>query len=209
MTGAPVRRQILDVDRRRDRQAARRTLGLPDDRFVIAVMGGSQGSGVLNEAIWRFVAAHRADTGLAVRHAVGDRFLANAPAPLHGTDEIFYIPVGYEPNMSTIYAACDVLVGRGGASTAHEVAATGTPAVLVPWADSAENHQTLNVTWLSDEGAAIHLPESQLGQLDEVLERLRRDPDERRVLERRAFEMGEVHRTGGLARLIESVAAAS
>ena len=209
VTGAPVRRQILDVDRRRDRQAARRTLGLPDDRFVVAVMGGSQGSGLLNEAIWQFVAAHRADTGLAVRHAVGERFLANAPAPLHGADEIFYIPVGYEPNMATIYAACDVLVGRGGASTAHEVAATGTPAVLVPWADSAENHQTLNVTWLSDEGAAIHLPESQLGQLGDVLERLRRDPDERRVLERRAFEMGEVHRTGALARLIESVAAAS
>lgn len=208
LTGAPVRRQILEVDRGRDRQDARRLLGLPEDRFVVAVMGGSQGSGVLNEAIWRVVDARRDDGGLAIRHAVGDRFLANAPAPLTNDGAVFYVPVGYEPNMPAIYAACDVLVGRGGASTAHEVAATGTPAVLVPWADSAEDHQTLNVTWLSDEGAAIHLPEAQLVELDDVLDRLRRHPDQRQALGTRAHEMGEVHRGGALARLVESVAAA-
>ena len=50
--------------------------------------------------------------------------------------------------MASVYAACDLLVGRGGASTVHEVAVTGTPAVLVPWAASADDHQTDNVEWL-------------------------------------------------------------
>lgn len=209
LTGAPIRRQVLDVDRHRDRDDARRLLGLPQDRFVVAVMGGSQGSGVLNEAIWRVLDANRDDVGLAIRHAIGERFLANAPAPLNGDNEVFYLPVSYESNMPAVYAACDVLVGRGGASTAHEVAATGAPAVLVPWAGSAEDHQTLNVTWLSDEGAAIHLPETELDRLDDVLDRLRRHPDERHALESNARRMGEVHRSGALARLIESVAARS
>jgi UDP-N-acetylglucosamine--N-acetylmuramyl-(pentapeptide) pyrophosphoryl-undecaprenol N-acetylglucosamine transferase len=209
LTGAPVRRQILEVDRLLGRQAGRRQLGLPDDRFVVAVMGGSQGSGVLNEAIWRIVDARCDDAGLAIRHVVGERFLANAPVPLTGDGGVFYVPVGYESNMPAVYAACDLLVGRGGASTAHEVAATGTPAVLVPWAGSAEDHQTLNVTWLSDEGAAVHLPEARLAELDDVLDQLRRHPDRREALARRAHEMGEVHRGGALAQLVESVAATS
>jgi UDP-N-acetylglucosamine--N-acetylmuramyl-(pentapeptide) pyrophosphoryl-undecaprenol N-acetylglucosamine transferase len=208
LTGAPVRRAILDVDRRRDRGPARRELGLPEDRFVIAVMGGSQGSKVLNEAIWRFVADRTSDTGLAIRHAVGDRFLANAPAPLTSDDGVVYHPIGYESSMPTVYAACDLFVGRGGASTAHEIAATGTPAVLIPWAGSAEDHQTLNVTWLSDQGAAVHLPESEIGELAAVLDRLRADADERTALATRAREMGTVHRSGALAQLVESVAAA-
>lgn len=205
VTGAPVRRQVLDVDRARDRRSARRELGLPEDRFVVAVMGGSQGSGVLNEAVWDFVATHRDDRRWAIRHAVGERFLAGAPASSNGDDGLCYLPVGYETNMPAVYAACDVLVGRGGASTAHEVAATGTPAVLVPWAEAAEDHQTLNVTWLSDQGAAIHLPEHQIAELGAVLERLRGHPDERRALAQAAFEMGAVHRGGALARLIDSV----
>ena len=205
LTGAPVRRQVLDIDRLRDRLSARQELGLPEDRFVVAVMGGSQGSGVLNEAIWQFVASHRDDSRWAIRHAVGERFVAGAPESADRDDALFYSPVGYETNMPAVYAACDVLVGRGGASTAHEVAATGTPAVLVPWAAAAEDHQTSNVTWLSDQGAAIHLPEHQIGLLGVVLERLRADPEQRHALGRAAYEIGAVHRSGALARLIESV----
>jgi UDP-N-acetylglucosamine--N-acetylmuramyl-(pentapeptide) pyrophosphoryl-undecaprenol N-acetylglucosamine transferase len=85
---------------------------------------------------------------------------------------------------------------------------TGIPAVLVPWAASAEDHQTLNVTWLSDRGGAVHLPESDLAHLAEVVQQLRNDPDERLLLGQRAREAGAVHRRGALAELIESVAGA-
>ena len=58
-----------------------------------------------------------------------------------------------------MYAACDLLIGRGGASTVHEVAVTGAPAILVPWAGAADDHQTDNVEWLSEVGAAVLMPE--------------------------------------------------
>ena len=126
--------------------------------------------------------------------------------PADGSDGIVYQPVGYEPDMPLVYAAADVLVGRGGASTVHEVAVTGIPAVLVPWADSAEDHQTLNVRWLSDAGAAIHLPEDRIERLDAVLHELQVDHERRNSLSSRALELGETHRRGALAELIERVA---
>lgn len=48
MTGAPVRQAVLDVEPgRRFAPMSRRQLGVPDDRFLVAVMGGCTGSGRL------------------------------------------------------------------------------------------------------------------------------------------------------------------
>lgn len=208
LTGAPVRQSVLRIDRDADRAAARRQLGLPDDRFVVAVTGGSQGSGAVNEAVARFVAAHRADSGLAVRHVVGERFLPSAGDGHDGSDGVLHQIIGYETEMPAVYAAADVLVGRGGASTVHEVAVTGIPAVLVPWAAAAEDHQTANVRWLSDRGAAVLLAESELDRLGTVLDGLRSDAGARADLAGAAASLGEVHRRGALAELVESVALA-
>lgn len=209
LTGAPVRRAVLDVDRGRDRAAARDDLGLPADRFVVAVMGGSQGSGLLNDAVGRLLDRYSDDGGLAVRHVVGERFVAAAPPARDGADGgIVYQPVGYEDRMPAVYAAADLLVGRGGASTVHEVAAVGIPAVLVPWAGSAEDHQTLNVRWLADAGAAVFLAEADIDRLPDEIDRLRHDPHELERLAEAAAARGDLHRRGSLAELVESVAIA-
>jgi UDP-N-acetylglucosamine--N-acetylmuramyl-(pentapeptide) pyrophosphoryl-undecaprenol N-acetylglucosamine transferase len=208
-TGAPVRQAVLDVDRARDRERAREALGLPSDRFVVAVMGGSQGSGVLNGVVADLVDAHAGDAGLAIRHAVGVRFVDRARPARDGADGgLVYQPIGYETSMPLVYAAADLLVGRGGASTVHEVAVTGIPAVLVPWAGAAEDHQTSNVRWLSDDGAALFVAERDVARLPEVIDRLRRSPDELAALSAAASSKGRIHRSGALAQLVESVAIA-
>jgi UDP-N-acetylglucosamine--N-acetylmuramyl-(pentapeptide) pyrophosphoryl-undecaprenol N-acetylglucosamine transferase len=206
-TGAPVRQAILNVDRRRDRAVARHELDLPPDRFVVAVMGGSQGSGVLNNAVAAVLDERADDASIAIRHVVGERFLDHARPATASRRGIVYQPIGYEANMPLVYAAADVLVGRGGASTVHEVAVTGIPAVLVPWAASAEDHQTHNVRWLSDAGAAIHLPEGSIDRLPEILRDLQTDHPRRAQLSARALALGETHRRGAIAELIEAVAA--
>jgi UDP-N-acetylglucosamine--N-acetylmuramyl-(pentapeptide) pyrophosphoryl-undecaprenol N-acetylglucosamine transferase len=133
--------------------------------------------------------------------------VADAAAGRDGSGGILYQVVGYESQMAQVYAAADVFVGRGGASTVAEIAATGTPAVLVPWPGAAEDHQSANVRWLSDRGAAVYLPESRIGDLGAELDRLRADPAGRRSVGRAAAELGAVHRSGALAALIERVAA--
>jgi UDP-N-acetylglucosamine--N-acetylmuramyl-(pentapeptide) pyrophosphoryl-undecaprenol N-acetylglucosamine transferase len=110
--------------------------------------------------------------------------------------------------MPLVYAAADLFVGRGGASTVHEVAATGVPAILVPWSGAAEDHQTANVAWLADGGGAVLLPERRIDELAATVERLRSDSVAREALGDQARAMGEVHRRGALAALVEAVALA-
>jgi UDP-N-acetylglucosamine--N-acetylmuramyl-(pentapeptide) pyrophosphoryl-undecaprenol N-acetylglucosamine transferase len=214
VTGAPVRQAILTLDRTRDRTSARRRLGVPEDRFLVAVMGGSLGSGVLNAAIARYASAHRNDDGLAIRQVAGERFVDEiAIVASSGSNGLLHQLVGYEDDMSSVYAAADVLVGRGGASTVHEVAATGIPAILIPWSGAADDHQTENVRWLSDAEGAVLMTETVLAadpsHLGDAIERLRDDAETRGRLSEAASRRGEVHRSGALASLVERVALAS
>jgi UDP-N-acetylglucosamine--N-acetylmuramyl-(pentapeptide) pyrophosphoryl-undecaprenol N-acetylglucosamine transferase len=212
VTGAPVRQAIFDVDRAAGRAAARERLGVGPDRFLVAVMGGSQGSGVLNGVIAQYLADHADDNGLAVRQAAGDRFIDGIDQVGSGDANglgVQHQLIGYEEDMPSVYEAADLLIGRGGASTVHEVAVTGTPAILVPWANAAEDHQTDNVGWLTDSGAAVLLPESDLGHLGAEIERLRSDDAALKQLSEAASARGDVHRSGALAVLIERVALTS
>jgi UDP-N-acetylglucosamine--N-acetylmuramyl-(pentapeptide) pyrophosphoryl-undecaprenol N-acetylglucosamine transferase len=205
VTGAPVRRSIRDVDRNVGRVPARAALGLPDDRFLLAVTGGSQGSGALNDAVVAYAAEHAGDATLAIYHVAGERFAADV-ATNDGPAGLIHRVVGFESRVELLYAAADLLVGRGGASTVAEVAVTGTPAILVPWAAAAEDHQTANVRWLADQGAAVHLGEAHLDGLGLAIEGLRRNPARLAGLGRNALAAGAVHRGGALGALIERVA---
>ena len=214
VTGAPIRQEILDVDRVAGRAAAREALGVDDDRFLVAVMGGSLGSGVLNSAIATFVRDRADDDGLAVRQVAGERFVDTIESAGDGSSGIVHHVVGYETDMASVYAGADLLVGRGGASTVHEVAVTGIPAVLVPWAGAADDHQTDNVEWLSEVGAAVLVGEHEIeatggARLADEIDRLRADDDARSSLSQAARARGEVHRSGALADLVERVALVS
>lgn len=208
-TGAPVRRDLILLDRAGQRTRARASLGIPEDRFTVAVFGGSLGSKVLNEAVAGMVEA-LADRGdIAVRHVVGDRFLADAAAERSGEAGIMYGVIGYEDRMVDVYAAADLMVTRAGASTIAELSTAGMPAVIVPWAASADDHQTDNASILGDLRAAIVLTEADLdpARLAAIVSELAADPESLQAMAAAAFDAGAVHRSGRLAELIERTAA--
>ncbi|NDZ91441.1 UDP-N-acetylglucosamine--N-acetylmuramyl-(pentapeptide) pyrophosphoryl-undecaprenol N-acetylglucosamine transferase, partial [Streptomyces sp. SID10115] len=59
------------------------------------------------------------------------------------------------------YAAADLVVCRAGSATVAELAATGVPAVLVPYPHAPGDHQTHNARVLSDAGAGLLLPDAE------------------------------------------------
>lgn len=207
-TGAPVRRSIRQLDRAAERVAARRRWNVPEKAFLIGVIGGSLGSGVLNEAIRSYARNHRTDRDLAIRHVVGQRFYDElADNSLTEPNGLDYRVVAYEDDMVTMYSAIDLLVGRGGAGTVAEIATVGVPSILVPWSGAADDHQTENVKWLSDEGAALLLDESDVaGGLELLIDAVRHDRPRLESLADAAYAMGERHRSHRIADLIDSVA---
>ena len=59
-------------------------------------------------------------------------------------------------------AACQLVVSRAGASSIADITVIGRPAILIPYAAAAGDHQTADSRALADSGAAVVLPESVL-----------------------------------------------
>ncbi len=209
VTGAPVRREIVDIDRDRDRDQARAELGLPLDRFVVAVCCGSLGAQAVNDAVVEAVGRLHDRTDLAFYHVVGDRNLAQAAPDRDGEHGILYRVIGYEHRMAKLYCATDLMITRGGAGTIAELATAGVPAIMVPWPGAAENHQVLNARMLSDVGAGVLLEQAALNttRLIDEIERLRSAPLALAAIAASAYAAGAIHRSGKLVALIERVAA--
>lgn len=206
LVGAPVRAHLRRLDVAAERADARRRLGMADDETVIAIVGGSLGSGVLNAAVPSLIAACSGTPRLRVHHVCGERNLSD-PQP-EVPAGVAYVRTGYEPDMSGLYSACDLLVARAGASTVAEIATVGVASVLVPWSGAAENHQELNAHWLSDEGAAVTVSERGCadGELARTVVLLLADPAARSGLVVNARRMGELNRGNALVELIENAA---
>jgi len=149
--GLPLRRAVADLDRERERPAARQAFGLRPDLRTLLVSGGSQGAQRINEA----VAAAR-DTllgaGIQVLHVLGPKHAGTtrpADDPVTGAA---YRPVAYVERMEQAYAAADVMLGRCGASTVLETAAVGLPAVFVPY-PHGNGEQRRNAALVLEAGA--------------------------------------------------------
>lgn len=213
-TGAPVRAEIRRLDRRAARDEARHRLDLPLDRFVVVVVGGSLGSGALNDAVEEVVRQCRDDSNLAVFHVAGDRFVESVRERMErimtGDARVMYRVVGYHSAMADLYAAADLLVGRGGAGTVAEIATTGVPSVLVPWSGAADDHQSENVRWLTDVGGAVALTDDTVAdRLVSVVDELRADPRSLADIGEKAFALGAANRRAAVADLVVQTAGGS
>ena len=168
-TGTPVRASFLEP---LDPAQARATLGLDPARTTVVVFGGSQGARSLNSAC---VALGRdLPPGRQMLVVAGARDFAAVGAALDGAPRVRV--VRYLDDPRTAYAAADLVVARAGASTLAELAATGTPALLVPYPHATGDHQTRNAEVFARGGAARVLadreltPERLRAELDAALE---------------------------------------
>jgi undecaprenyldiphospho-muramoylpentapeptide beta-N-acetylglucosaminyltransferase len=207
LTGAPVRQALVRLDRHAERSSAREQLGVPADRFLVAVVCGSLGAATVNRVVTQAMERLEDRSDLAVFHAVGDRFLSTAAPSRDGGAGILYTVVGFESRMTAVYAAADLMVTRAGAGTLAELATVGVPAIVVPWPDAAENHQLDNGREFARLGAAVLIEEHEftVDRLVAEIESLRADTARLGRIGAAARSAGETHRSDRLVRLIERV----
>ena len=57
--------------------------------------------------------------------------------------------------MPTVMTAADVVISRAGSATCNEIAASGTPCILIPSPNVTNNHQEKNARVLEGAGGAV------------------------------------------------------
>jgi UDP-N-acetylglucosamine--N-acetylmuramyl-(pentapeptide) pyrophosphoryl-undecaprenol N-acetylglucosamine transferase len=154
-TGTPVRATFA---RPLEAHAARAALGLDPALTTIVVFGGSQGARSLNEAFIAYAAA--LPDAVQLLMVAGARDHAAVAGRLAGVPRV--VVARYLDDPRAAYAAADLIVARAGASTLAELAATGTPALLVPYPHATADHQTRNAEVFVRAGAARMLADGDL-----------------------------------------------
>ncbi len=152
----PVRQEFLYLTK----EQARKDLGLGEEAVVVSAFG-SQGAKVMNEAVADMMVLEKEDHfPFHHIHATGSFGKEWMPQRVKdGGVDYETVPAldirEYIYNMPTVMAAADVVIGRAGSATCNEIAASGTPCILIPSPNVTANHQEKNARVLESVGGAV------------------------------------------------------
>ncbi len=146
-TGNPVRATIESLPEPQARYAQR------SGPLHLLVLGGSLGAKALNETLPQALALLPAEKRPVIWHQCGEKHAESTRA--------LYAQLGLEvkltpfiKDMAEAYAWADYAVSRAGALTVTEFIAAGLPALMIPFPQAVDDHQTKNATALVKAGAA-------------------------------------------------------
>jgi UDP-N-acetylglucosamine--N-acetylmuramyl-(pentapeptide) pyrophosphoryl-undecaprenol N-acetylglucosamine transferase len=164
VTGNPIRAGF------RPRIAESEQLSNPTSTHRLLVLGGSGGAHSLNSAVPR--ALYKLRDLLAdwqIVHQTGPRE-AESTQELYRKLMLDALVVPFVQNLPAVLRHTDLAVCRAGGTTLAELAATGVPAVLVPYPHAADNHQRANAEVFVAAGGARMIDERTLTvRLDNAL----------------------------------------
>jgi UDP-N-acetylglucosamine--N-acetylmuramyl-(pentapeptide) pyrophosphoryl-undecaprenol N-acetylglucosamine transferase len=158
------------------------------DHPHLLVFGGSQGARLFNTHLPAILPAlFEAVPGLTVLHQSGARHIepTQAAYAASGADPSRWQVLPFLDDMPARFAQANLVMARSGASTVAELAAAAKPALLVPFAAAADNHQLRNAEEMVKAGAALLLDEHDLdvpGKLLAALTGLLKSPERLAVM---------------------------
>lgn len=148
ITGIPVREEFFEI-----RSQPRR-----EGPLSVLVFGGSQGSQALNQLLLRAL-PHLSGVPLSIVHQTGATHL-EAIREQYRKLGVEAEVLEFIEDMPRRFEECDLVIARSGASSIAEIAASGRPAVLIPFPGAADDHQRKNAEALEKRGAAVVLSEA-------------------------------------------------
>ena len=154
-TGNPVRTDIANIPEPSQRYMR------GEQTLSVLVVGGSLGAQVLNDAVPKALSMIDPATRPRVTHQAGVRHIDELRAAYAAAGVSAEI-CAFIDDMAAAYQHCDLLICRAGALTVAEICAAGIASILVPFPHAVDDHQTHNARFLSDAGAAVLLPQSEL-----------------------------------------------
>lgn len=207
VVGMPVRREFLYTTK----EQARRELGLTGHVVVSAF--GSQGAKVMNETMADMMMLEQKDgfpfhhihaTGSFGKEWMPKRVQANG-VDYENIDALDIREYIY--NMPTVMAAADIIIGRAGSATCNEIAASGTPCILIPSPNVTNNHQEKNARVLEEGGGAVVVLEKDCSpeKMYELIRALLDDEARREEMSRKLHTMVHLNSTEQICDIVEQL----
>ncbi|MCK5727840.1 MAG: undecaprenyldiphospho-muramoylpentapeptide beta-N-acetylglucosaminyltransferase [Methylococcales bacterium] len=124
----------------------------------IAIVGGSQGAQILNELLPKALAKIES---VRVKHQTGSAMQKDVESAYQALN-IQAESLAFIEDMPALYQWADLVICRAGAMTVSEVSACGLPAIFIPLPQAIDDHQSANARYLSEDQAALLLPQNEL-----------------------------------------------
>lgn len=155
LTGSPIRQELLTGSR----SAALKFCGLPGDKPVILIIGGSLGSVAVNNAVRLILPELLQD--FHVIHLCGKGKVDSSLKELQGYVQFEYI----QDELKDLFALTDIVISRAGANAICELMALRKPNLLIPLsANASRGDQILNARSFERQGFSIVLEEEELSK---------------------------------------------
>ncbi|WP_262691000.1 undecaprenyldiphospho-muramoylpentapeptide beta-N-acetylglucosaminyltransferase [Kordiimonas aestuarii] len=203
VTGNPVRHLISKLSN----IAYSVPFGFGDIRLL--VIGGSQGARILSDVVPAALAALSDDlrSRVEITHQARAEDVervqkAYAAASIKHTVQSYFDDVG------ALLLRCQLVICRSGASTVAELSAMGRPAIMVPLAIAADDHQSANAGVIERAGGGWVMKEKDFkaDALAEKLQLLLTDPSMLRDASDAMREVACLDAAERLASIVESIA---
>ena len=180
-----------------------------DYPMSILVIGGSQGARILSDVVPPAIAALPSPIlgHLRVSHQARDEDARRVAS--------FYAEAGIDADVQPFFSdiparmsEAQLVISRAGASSLADISVIGRPSILIPYAAATADHQSANARGLTEAGAAILIPESQLSveSLAEQIRSVLDNPEAAMQMAQAALDQSRPDAAEALAALIEDLA---
>lgn len=153
VTGTPIRKELLDGSK----SAGLAYCGFDNSLPVLMIIGGSQGSRAINNAVRSCLPDLLRE--FQVVHICGSKNLDEELKAVPGYVQFEYL----KTELKDVFAAADVVISRAGANTIFELLALQKPHLLIPLpTNGSRGDQLQNANSFKNSGYSAVLPEEEL-----------------------------------------------
>lgn len=177
--------------------------GLTEKRKTVLIVMGSQGSESVNEVMYNTLKLMQ-EKEYQVLYVTGKKHYNQVLEHCKETDKIKicdYI------NQVEVMANVDLIISRGGATTAAEITAIGLPSIIIPSPYVANNHQVINAQALVNAGASIMIEEKNLtgNGLLEAVDSILEEEERYKQMHQSAIEFSTPHAAQEIIQLMRDI----
>lgn len=208
LTGIPIRKVFLQAP-----ENPHQTLGIPADKPLLVVTGGSSGAERINTLI--LDSLDELLPNFTLLHIVGKNNLVavQETAKARGLDpallkHYFVVDSLSGEKMSAALYAAHLAIARAGSTTIFELALTGTPAILIPIPQNISHDQRTNAYAYARTGAASVIEEHNLtdGLLAAEVTRIMQESGVHQTMYEAAVKFTTPHAAATLATTLQGIA---